>query len=315
MVSMKGAFLLSLALLLAACTPANDPFANDALQHPYDVRQYQRDVEQWRTQRLARLRGPQGWLSYVGSGRLEAGTTYSVGSAPDSDVRLPLGPERVGRLSIDAAGKATIEGYPGTGVTLNGQPLRGATLQPAGDGKEASRLHFGSAEFYLVRIGNVLGWRCRDTNAALRRGFRGIEHFPVDPRWRVVARWKPFPRPAPAMLLSSIGTPLPAVAPGEAEFEVGGRHYRLQAMQDASEPLSPNLFFIFTDLTGGRETFGGARYLNASAPRDGEVVLDFNRAQNPPCALSRHVVCPIAPAVNRLELRVTAGEKYQFVAE
>lgn len=304
---MTSTWLIVLPLLLAACTSAEEPAALDA-------RQYHRDIELWRAQRLAQLRAPQGWLSYVGSGRLETGN-YTVGSAPGSDVLLPLGPERLGRLTVDAAGNARIVGLPGTGVTLDGQPLRAASLQLADGEREPSRLQFGDGEFYLVKMGSVLGWRCRDAGAARRRDFAGIEHFPVDARWRVVARWKAFPRPTEAMLLSSIGTPLPARAPGEASFEIDGRSYRLRAMQDASEPATPSLFFIFTDLTAGRETYGGARYLHASAPRDGSVVLDFNRAQNPPCALSPHVVCPIAPAINRLELRVTAGEKYQFLAE
>ncbi len=304
---MTRACLIALPLVLAACTSADDPAAVDA-------RQYRRDTEQWRAQRLAQLRAPQGWLSYVGSGRLEAGH-YTVGSAPGSDLRLPLGPERLGQLTVDEDGHARIEGRPGTGVTLDGHPLRTAMLQPAEAGTEPSRLHFGGGEFYLVRMGSVLGWRCRDAGAPRRRNFGGIEHFPVDERWRVVARWKAFTPPADAVLLSSIGTPLPARVPGEASFEIDGHSYRLRAMEDASEPASSSLFFIFTDATAGRETFGGARYLQAPAPRDGTVVLDFNRAQNPPCALSPHVVCPIAPTINRLDLRVTAGEKYQFLAE
>ncbi len=280
-----------------------------------DGRQYQRDVEQWRAQRMTRLRAADGWLSYIGSGRLKPGI-YSVGSAASNAVVLPTGPAQLGMLTISSDGSAKIDGHPGSSATLNGQPLRHARLRPGGgDNHEVSRIRFGSAEFYLVRSGNVLSWRCRDAGSPRRSSFRGIDHFPVEPAWRVVAHWQPFAKPLQTILLTSIGTPQPALVPGEAVFEVDGRSYRLQPALDAEAPPSKRLFFLFTDRTSGRETYGGARYLYAAESRDGTVVLDFNRAENPPCALTPHVICPIAPAVNRLDLAVTAGEKFQAMQQ
>ncbi len=300
--------LLLLLLALAACKQQGSPFLLDS-------RQYHRDVEQWRSQRIARLRAPDGWLSYIGSGRLKEGS-YHVGSAPTNDVVLPAGPEQLGTLDIGADGVAVINGRAGTGATLNGTPLRQATLQPVTEGvREASRLQLGSGEFYLVRNGTMLGWRYRDASSARRRDFRGIDYFPVETHWRVEAQWHPFPQARQAVLLTSIGTPLPATMPGEAVFEIEGRSYRLQPVLDEDAPASRRFFFVFSDRTSGRETYGGARYLYAAAPQDGKLVLDFNRAQNPPCALTPHVVCPIAPAINRLELAVTAGEKYQALVQ
>lgn len=299
----KWAAGLFLSLALAACQQQGNPFVVDA-------RQYYRDVEQWRSQRLARLRAPDGWLSYTGSGKLKPGS-YNVGSAADNDVVLPGGPQRLGVLEVGSDGAARLQGNPGTGASLNGQPLREANLRPAVSGMQgASRIRFGDAEFYLVRTGNVMGWRYREANSPLRRNFRGIDHFPVDMQWRVIARWQPFPEPRQAVLLTSIGTPLTARVPGEAVFEIKGRSYRLQPVLDESAPPSRGLFFLFSDRTSGRDTYGGARYLYAAAPRDGKLVLDFNRAENPPCALTPHVVCPIAPAINRLDLAITAGERF-----
>ncbi|WP_449467254.1 DUF1684 domain-containing protein [Stenotrophomonas humi] len=297
-----------LLLALAACKQEGNPFLLDS-------RQYHRDVEQWRSQRIARLRAPDGWLSYIGSGRLKKGS-YQVGSAPTNDVVLPDGPEQLGTLDIGADGAVVINGQAGTGATLNGKPLRQATLQPVMEGvPDASRIQMGSGEFYLVRTGTVLGWRYRDAGSTRRRDFRGIDYFPVETRWRVEAQWHPFPEALKAVLLTSIGTPLQATVPGEAVFEINGRSHRLQPVLDEDAPASRRFFFIFSDRTSGRETYGGARYLYAAAPQDGKLVLDFNLALNPPCALTPHVVCPIAPAVNRLDLAVTAGEKYQALAQ
>ena len=277
-----------------------------------DLRQYHRDVEQWRAQRLARLRAPDGWLSYTGSGRLKAGA-YRVGSGAGNDIVLPGGPAELGFLQVGKDGTTTIDASTTANARLDGQPLNHAVLRPGvANAPEASRIQLGAAEFYVVRTGSVLGWRYRDPQSPRRLHFAGIEHFPVDPKWNIRARWQAFAAPRQAVLLTSIGTPLPAKVPGEAVFEVNGHSYRLQPVLDETAPESQRLFFLLSDRTSGRETYGGARYLYAPLPKDGVVQLDFNRAENPPCALTPHVVCPIAPAINRLDVAVTAGEKFQM---
>jgi len=40
-----------------------------------------------------------------------------------------------------------------------------------------------------------------------------------------------------------------------------------------------------------------------------EVVIDFNRAYNPPCAFTPFATCPLPPPENRLDMEVQAGEK------
>jgi len=112
--------------------------------------------------------------------------------------------------------------------------------------------------------------------------------------------------PRAIVLLTSIGTPKPLALAGGAEFTFDGHRYRLQALRDDD---GEQLFFPFTDRTSGRESYGGARYLFVEPPQGKRIVLDFNLAQNPPCAFTAHVVCPLAPVGNRLELEVTAGEK------
>ena len=74
-------------------------------------------------------------------------------------------------------------------------------------------------------------------------------------------------------------------------------------------PASRELFFIFRDQTSGKETYGAGRFLYSDLPRDGKVVLDFNRAYNPPCAFTPYATCPLPPTANRLPVRVEAGEK------
>ncbi len=83
--------------------------------------------------------------------------------------------------------------------------------------------------------------------------------------------------------------------------------FSLEALQERPED---ELFFVFADRTNGKETYGGGRFLYARAPDErGRVVLDFNRAYNPPCAFTPYSTCPLPPPENRLDLEVRAGEK------
>ena len=100
------------------------------------------------------------------------------------------------------------------------------------------------------------------------------------------------------------GEPAEALAPGKAHFEVGGQAVSLEPTVDGD-----GLFFVFKDATAPRETYGGGRFLSAAAPKDGKVILDFNRAYNPPCAFSAFATCPLPTPENVLHVRIEAGEK------
>ncbi|KQQ84456.1 hypothetical protein ASF73_15405 [Xanthomonas sp. Leaf131] len=297
------------AWLMAACSAGSTADANDArgVERAPDAKHevYQVTLERARAERLTRLRAPDGWLSYTGSGRVRAGQ-YRVGSDPHSDIALPAGPAQLGQLTLDAVGHVHFEAAAGVPVTLNGKRIDRVSLAPERAGQRGDRLDVGQQQFYLVQTGSLFGWRFRDPAAPALTQFDGLEYFATDPLWRIQARWEAYPTPRATTLLTSIGTPLTLDVPGEAVFSRHGHEYRLQALaQEGGE----GLFFLFADRTSGKESYGGARYLYTAAPRDGRIVLDFNLAENPPCALTPHVVCPIAPPENRLEVAVDAGEK------
>ncbi|HJO39157.1 MAG TPA: DUF1684 domain-containing protein [Vicinamibacterales bacterium] len=68
------------------------------------------------------------------------------------------------------------------------------------------------------------------------------------------------------------------------------------------------LWFIFRDLTSGKETYPATRSLTSEVLENGEVVIDFNKAVNPPCAFNPYTTCPLPLPENRLSVRVAAGE-------
>ena len=97
-------------------------------------------------------------------------------------------------------------------------------------------------------------------------------------------------------------------SPGYVTFERDGKTYRLEA----AGQKNGTLWFVFRDGTSGRTTHGGARQLYADPPKEGSVVLDFNKAVNLPCAYIPYATCPLAPPQNRLSLAIEAGElKYE----
>ena len=68
---------------------------------------------------------------------------------------------------------------------------------------------------------------------------------------------------------------------------------------------------MFNDLTAKSDTYPGGRFLDTSRWSNGTVVLDFNRAYNPPCAVTPYATCPLAPKENRLAVAIPAGEKFE----
>ncbi len=77
------------------------------------------------------------------------------------------------------------------------------------------------------------------------------------------------------------------------------------------------LFLPFRDTTAPELTYGGGRYLTDTikgtfgrglALAGSDAIVDFNYAYNPSCAYNSRYACPLAPAENRLDLPVPAGE-------
>jgi hypothetical protein len=120
----------------------------------------------------------------------------------------------------------------------------------------------------------------------------------------VAARFVAAPRKIP--IASVVGITESMLSPGYAEFTLHGRRLRLYPVLETAD--AKELFFIFRDRTSGKETYGAGRYLYSEMPRDGKVVLDFNKAYNPPCAFTPYATCPLPPRKNRLPVRVEAGE-------
>lgn len=277
------------------------------MNHPSPIvtpDEHTRSVEAARAARLALLQAPGGWLSLVGLDWLQPGANR-VGSGPDNDIVLKAGPARLGTIMVDDGGVATIELIPGQGSLVDGREVERAVLvDDASSGQKPTEVRFGSAHFFMIARNGRKALRVKDENAGTRTHFLGLDYFPIDPSWRVVADWVPFDPPMDLEIGTVIGTIDKEKVPGKAVFVREGQTFELYPIQE--EPHS--LFFIFADRTSGKETYGAARFLDTALPSDGKLVIDFNEARNPPCVFTPYATCALAPFENRLDARVTAGE-------
>lgn len=269
---------------------------------------YRHSIETWRAGRLARLTAPDGWLSLIGLEWLQEGAN-KVGAARDNDIILKSGPAHLGVVTLDRRGEVSIELALESGAMIDGKPARQARLiddRHTQEGAGPTLVTFGTASCQVIDREGRKALRVRDAAAPTRKHFRGIDYFPIDPSWRIVADWSPLDPPLDLKITSVIGTTETVKVPGKVVFTRDNRLYELLPYQ---EKPGDELFFVFADRILRQETDGAARFLYAPLPQNGKAVLDFNQAYNPPCSFTPFATCPLAPPENRLDLSITAGEK------
>lgn len=263
----------------------------------------------WRSQRLAALTHEDGWLAVVGLHWLVPGPN-SFGGSSENQVVLEGGgvPGVAGTLELTADGSVVLRPRAGAGVTVNGEPAAEGPLAADRTGAP-DVVSVGRLRLTILERGERRAVRVRDPDSPRRTGFTGIETFPLSGRYRVEGTFKPYDEPRPVRVAASQGPPQEMLAPGVVRFRIDGVECSLEPF--VSGPEDPVFFLVFADATTGGETYGGGRFLTAAAPPPGEstVVLDFNRATNPPCALTPFATCPRPPEGNILEVPIRAGEK------
>ena len=265
----------------------------------------EKDVRAYRAARVARLTGERGWLTLIGKVWLREGR-HTIGADARSDIVLPEGraPARLGTVTL-AIGKVRLDIEGDAEVFARGERVRSIELRsdalPAPDDVTS-----GSLIFQLLQRGEAFALRIRDTESAARRAFPGIPAYPIDLAWRIVATFEPFAAARTMAIEDGDGRQQTYLCPGVAHFEKDGRQVRLLPLYENSER---RLFILFRDRTSRDETYGAGRFLYAPPTEAGRILLDFNKAFNPPCAFTPYAVCPLPPPDNDLPLRIEAGEK------
>lgn len=300
----KMAAILVIGSLLAGCNRDHGPSADELATRARAEATYQAAQRAWRAQRLADLTQPDGWTSLIGLHLLDDGV-HRVGSGADNGIRLLMGPAHLGLFTL-RGGKVSFRAD--TELTLDGQPSKGGVLRSDADPAGASMIGFdeGRGLVTVIERSERLWLRVKHADADSRRRFTGLTYWPGGRDWQVKARFIAHPKGSTLEIGNILGDTDKLPNPGAVEFTRNGKTVRIEALDEGEGTL----FLVFADRTSGHGSYGAGRFIDAPMPdAQGHLVIDFNRAYNPPCAFTLFATCPLPPPQNRLDVRIEAGEK------
>lgn len=269
---------------------------------------YAVEIQTFRDEADKRWRSPEGWLSVVGLSWLKEGDNF-VGSANENSVVLPKSVlAQIGKITLhkkSSISSVTMLFSNVTHTTVDGEPAKLNTTYKLKDdsGEKPTQVKVGSVTFFAINRKNGIGIRVKDENSEARKNFQGRKWFPVEKNLIIDAEWVAFDPPHKLMVPDILGNLNEETSPGFARFNIAGQKIELHPTLEDDQ-----LFFVFRDQTSGKETYGAARFLNTSMPKNGRVILDFNKAVNPPCSVTHFATCPLPPPENIMKVAIRAGE-------
>ncbi len=283
------------SVFLFACN-SSDPVITDEAS-------YMESIEKWQEQRLERLKSKNGWLSLVGLFWLEEGEN-SFGSDESSDIKFPDKADAFcGTLVLDSE-SVTLNVAEGVEITVQDSLV--TELQLAHDQSgNTTRLQQGDLAWYIIKRGERYGIRLRDHKHPRLNELDHIPSYSIQTSYVVEATLEPFDSPK----TMTVATPVEGFTeeyecPGILNFRIKGKKLTLHPFTSGS-----GYFLVIADETTGLDTYGAGRFMYATPDSTGRIILDFNKAYNPPCAFSPFATCPMPPRENFMPAAIEAGEK------
>lgn len=253
---------------------------------------YSLEIEAFRKARIESLKSENGWLNLAGLFWLKEGVN-TLGGSEKNDFVFPAdhSDEFLGQLLLK-----------------NGQVFY-QTVSDAmlvyRDDIKAPVISHRSLRWFIIKRGDKYAVRLRDLEGEYVRAFRGIDCFPTDEKYRIVADFIPT-KGKMMTIIDVTGRSYQLESPGMLRFTIGKKSYQLETSQEGD-----NLFIVFGDLTNKKQTYGAGRFIDTALPdAKGKVVIDFNKAYNPPCAFTPFATCPLPTPANKLAVEIRAGEQF-----
>jgi len=146
----------------------------------------------------------------------------------------------------------------------------------------------------------------KDSPIASLKDFSGIKYFDADTKFIVNADFQAINSSEQGMILMTDSTQSEIKKAGKAIFSINGKTFTVSLFDEGEKFLLP-----FRDLTSGKETYGGGRFINIPKDKliDNTIEIDFNSAHNFYCAYNESYICPIPPKENFIDAEINAGEK------
>ena len=268
---------------------------------------YLEELKQWDAARVAALKDPNGWLNLEGLFWLKKGVN-SFGSASTNDLvyNNAAFPKHLGDFIYEDGKVYWKEGSTEKVKINDGDLVQNSetlNLLTATEGQYISQ--WKDFAWIVIQREDKVGVRFRNLKAKTLLEFKGIERFLVDAKWRIKAKVIP-QNQNPLMIMNVLGQNTAQKHGGQLVFEIDGKSYRLDAIDEGGV----RLFVAFADATSGKTTYGSGRFIELDRPdAEGYTYIDFNKAYNPPCAFTEFATCPLPPPQNRLSIAIPAGEK------
>lgn len=143
--------------------------------------------------------------------------------------------------------------------------------------------------------------------------FKTLDFYPINEKFFVTAKFVRTENEKPFEMKTSTTRKPMYVKYGEAHFEIDGKPFQLNIYQNIElskqEEYKDYLFLPFSDLTCGKESYIGGKYIDMKTPTTDTIVIDFNKAYNPLCAYNHKYSCPKVPLENDLKIEIKAGVK------
>jgi uncharacterized protein (DUF1684 family) len=141
-----------------------------------------------------------------------------------------------------------------------------------------------------------------------------VRFYKVNNKYKVVARFEKITDTSGFIMKTSGSRKTKYFRYGRLYFSIDGTDLKLTIYQ--SEQLMSDttykdyLFVPFTDLSSGKKSYGGGRYLDFTIAdiKNNSLAVDFNKSYNPYCAYAHGFSCPIPPSENDLPVMIEAGE-------
>jgi uncharacterized protein (DUF1684 family) len=295
--------MLWLALVLGSAFITTSLMADEPVVVTVQAENHQQAVEAWRASRHERLMQSDGWLTLVGLEWLEDGENR-IGKAADNDIPLSGGADYWGTVVLQND-QLQFNSHDTGEVKVNGEALPHAQLIPDTEG-EATVISSGTLSVHVIFRGSY-ALRIKDSQAKALQNFKGVDNYPIDESWLIDGRFTRAPEGTVIEITNVLGQVSESPVFGSIEFDRDGKTHKLLGIGESD---SESLWFIFADRTTGHGTYGAGRYLYSDGmPENDRLIVDFNKAYNPPCAFNPYSTCPIPPQTNRMDVWVLAGEK------
>lgn len=268
-----------------------------------DEAAYLESIKQWQEQRLERLKDKDGWLSLAGLYWLEKGEN-SFGSGPENDIVFPEKADAFSGTLILEDSIVTLRVADGVHISSDDVQVSELVLKDDHSGN-TSKLQQGDLAWYIIKRGERYGIRLRDHKHPRIQELDHIPSYPIQTSYVVEATLEPFDKP----LTMTVATPVEGFTesyecPGLLKFQVNGEELALHPFKSGL-----GFFLVIADETTGLDTYGAGRFMYAMPDSANRIILDFNKAYNPPCAFSPYATCPMPPRENFLPVAIEAGEK------